>query len=73
MALAITINDTGGDYRAALNVVEGRSRVARLYLGLMKKVPPGALGLRRAPEVDHAQDQAARAKGLCAVLRWSVS
>jgi RNA polymerase sigma-70 factor (ECF subfamily) len=43
---AITINDTGGDYRAALNVVEGRSRVARLYLGLMKKVPPARIAVR---------------------------
>jgi RNA polymerase sigma-70 factor (ECF subfamily) len=43
---AITINDTGGDYRAALNVVEGRSRVARLYLGLMKKAPPGRIAVR---------------------------
>jgi RNA polymerase sigma-70 factor (ECF subfamily) len=34
---AVTVNDTGGDYRAALRVVAGRSRVARLYLGLMKK------------------------------------
>jgi RNA polymerase sigma-70 factor (ECF subfamily) len=34
---AITINDTGGDYRAALRVVVGSSRVARFYLGLMKK------------------------------------
>jgi RNA polymerase sigma-70 factor (ECF subfamily) len=43
---AITINDTGGDYRAALRVVVGSSRVARLYLGLMKKVPPGRFAVR---------------------------
>jgi RNA polymerase sigma-70 factor (ECF subfamily) len=43
---AITINDTAGDYRAALRVVVGSSRVARLYIGLMKKVPPGRLELR---------------------------
>jgi RNA polymerase sigma-70 factor (ECF subfamily) len=43
---AITINDTGGDYRAALRVVVGSSRVARLYLGLMKKVPPGRFVVR---------------------------
>ena len=43
---AITINDTGGDYRAALRVVIGSSRVARLYLGLMKKLPPGRFVLR---------------------------
>jgi RNA polymerase sigma-70 factor (ECF subfamily) len=36
---ARTINDTAGDYRAALRVVFGSSRVARFYLGLMKKVP----------------------------------
>ena len=43
---AVTINDTAGDYRAALRVVVGSSRVARLYLGLMKKVPPSKVELR---------------------------
>jgi RNA polymerase sigma-70 factor (ECF subfamily) len=43
---AFTINDTGGDYRAALRVVVGSSRVARLYLGLMKKSRPGRFALR---------------------------
>jgi RNA polymerase sigma-70 factor (ECF subfamily) len=43
---AITVNDTAGDYRAALRVVIGSSRVARLYLGLMKKVPPSRVALR---------------------------
>jgi RNA polymerase sigma-70 factor (ECF subfamily) len=43
---ALTINDTNGDYRAALRVVTGSSRVARFFLGLMKKVPPGRVELR---------------------------
>ena len=43
---AITINDTGGDYQAALRVVAGSSRVARFYLGLMKKRPPGRVAVR---------------------------
>jgi RNA polymerase sigma factor (sigma-70 family) len=43
---AITINDTGGDYRAALRVVSGSSRVARFYLGLMKKSPPARIVVR---------------------------
>jgi RNA polymerase sigma-70 factor (ECF subfamily) len=43
---ASTTNDTNGDYRAALNVVTGRNRVARFFLGLMKKVPPGRIECR---------------------------
>jgi RNA polymerase sigma-70 factor (ECF subfamily) len=43
---AITINDTGGEYRAALRVVEGSSNVARLYLGLLKKGGPAIFGMR---------------------------
>ncbi len=35
---AFTTTDAGGDYRAALRHVVGASRVARFYLGLMKKV-----------------------------------
>jgi RNA polymerase sigma-70 factor (ECF subfamily) len=46
MPTAITINDTAGDYRAALRVVVGSSRVARFYLGLMKKVPPTRFSVR---------------------------
>ena len=46
MPSAITINDTAGDYRAALRVVVGSSRVARFYLGLMKKVPPTRFSVR---------------------------
>jgi RNA polymerase sigma-70 factor (ECF subfamily) len=37
---AVTTTDAGGDYRAALRHVVGASRVARFYLGLMKKIPP---------------------------------
>jgi RNA polymerase sigma-70 factor (ECF subfamily) len=43
---ARTINDTNGDYVAALRVVVGSSRVARFFLGLMKKAPPGRLEVR---------------------------
>jgi RNA polymerase sigma-70 factor (ECF subfamily) len=35
---AETITDAGGDYLAALRHVTGASRVARFYMGLMKKV-----------------------------------
>ena len=31
------MTDAGGDFRAALRVVHGASRVARFYVGLMKK------------------------------------
>jgi RNA polymerase sigma-70 factor (ECF subfamily) len=37
---AETVTDAGGDYLAALRHVTGASRVARFYLGLMKKVAP---------------------------------
>jgi RNA polymerase sigma-70 factor (ECF subfamily) len=43
---AITINDTGGDYRAARRIVRGSSRVARLYIGITKKQPIGRLDIR---------------------------
>jgi len=43
---ASTINDTNGDYRAALRVVTGSSRVARFFVGLMKKFPSGRLEAR---------------------------
>ena len=43
---ATTINDTNGDYVAALRVVVGSSRVARFFLGLMKKAPSGRLEVR---------------------------
>jgi len=37
---AFTINDAGGDYRAALRHVTGASRVSRFYLGLVRKIAP---------------------------------
>jgi RNA polymerase sigma-70 factor (ECF subfamily) len=43
---AFTINDAGGEYRAALRHVTGSSRVARFYLGLVKKVAPTRVTLR---------------------------
>jgi RNA polymerase sigma-70 factor (ECF subfamily) len=43
---ATTSTDGGGDYHAALRVVVGSSRVARLYVGLMKRQPPGRFAFR---------------------------
>ena len=43
---AETITDAGGDYLAALRHVTGASRVARFYLGLMKKVAPSRVVFR---------------------------
>jgi RNA polymerase sigma-70 factor (ECF subfamily) len=43
---AVTINDTNGDYRAALRIVTGSSRVARFFVGLMKKGPPARIEVR---------------------------
>jgi RNA polymerase sigma factor (sigma-70 family) len=40
------LNDGGGEFFAALVPVHGRSRVARLYVGLKRKVPPARLELR---------------------------
>ena len=37
---AVTTTDAGGDFRAALRHVVGASRVARFYLGLLKKNVP---------------------------------
>ncbi len=39
----VTTTDAGGDFRAALRHVVGASRVARFYLGLLKKVPPSRI------------------------------
>jgi RNA polymerase sigma-70 factor (ECF subfamily) len=36
----VTTTDAGGDFRAALRHVVGASRVARFYLGLLKKIAP---------------------------------
>jgi RNA polymerase sigma-70 factor (ECF subfamily) len=41
-----TVTDGGGDYRAALRVVHGASRVARFYVGLMKKVTATGFAVR---------------------------
>ena len=42
-----TVNDGGGEFRAALRVVRGRGRVARFYLGLAKRLgPPGGYAVR---------------------------
>ncbi len=43
---AETITDAGGDYLAALRHVTGASRVARFYLGLMRKVAPSRVVFR---------------------------
>jgi RNA polymerase sigma-70 factor (ECF subfamily) len=43
---AVTITDAGGDYRAALRHVTGSSRVARFYLGLLKKIIPTRVTVR---------------------------
>ena len=44
---AVTTTDAGGDFRAALRHVVGASRVARFYLGLLKKTyPPESYGGR---------------------------
>jgi RNA polymerase sigma-70 factor, ECF subfamily len=43
---AVTTTDAGGDFRAALRHVTGASRVARFYLGLMKKVAPSRVAFR---------------------------
>jgi RNA polymerase sigma-70 factor, ECF subfamily len=43
---AETITDAGGEYLAALRHVRGASRVARFYLGLMKKVVPTGVVFR---------------------------
>ena len=38
--LSTTATDANGEYRAALRVVHGADRVARFYVGLMKKTSP---------------------------------
>jgi RNA polymerase sigma-70 factor (ECF subfamily) len=43
---ALTATDAGGDFRAALRHVTGASRVARFYLGLMKKITPSRVVFR---------------------------
>jgi RNA polymerase sigma-70 factor (ECF subfamily) len=43
---ALTTTDAGGDFRAALRHVTGASRVARFYLGLMKKIAPSRVVFR---------------------------
>ncbi|HZU83523.1 MAG TPA: sigma-70 family RNA polymerase sigma factor [Polyangiaceae bacterium] len=43
---AVTTTDAGGDYHAALRHVVGAQRVARFYLGLIKKRAPSRVTLR---------------------------
>jgi RNA polymerase sigma-70 factor (ECF subfamily) len=43
---AVTINDGGGEYRAALRPVVGASKVARFYVGLLKKTVPVGFAMR---------------------------
>ena len=43
---AVTTTDAGGEFRAALRHVHGASRVARFYLGLVRKVPASRVTFR---------------------------